>query len=353
MSNTFVKVVGDVTSYSQVNLATSDVIGILPPANGGVPSLAPDLVYVSKLTGNDANSGSYSTPVKTFTQALILTAPAVGSQVIICLDGETYDEVIVIPNNVYIYASSAVIQSIATIGDCITINGFCDISFALIQSTTGRAINITAGFPIIQFQNGFGTGNIENNSPNTITITCQGFGNTINQVNVAGTIVLISDIAVSTLGNVVSPWSNSLVPQGSTSLRPSSVSISPTVFSFFNLINATSYIWYSSTAQNSQAFQTAINNYGTYTFYCAKGNYNVTVSCAEGTDRGILQVLINGVLSSTIDLYNLSVNNNLSTQFSVSLNEGSNTIQLLCNSKNVASSAFTITLSDNIILNKI
>jgi len=207
------------TQPTSTQMLTSTTAGVMAwqaiPVPIGAPPYAPVLVYVSQVFGNDVNDGSYGSPVATFTQALILApgGPPPAST-IICLDGATYDEAITIPNNVFIEAPSATIQTIATAGDCITITGFCDITFDIIQSTTGAAVRALAGYPVVKLGDSF-AGDFNNDGTGQMVLKATSIAGAVNHTG-GGVSLIILTIARppggGTTGTIYSDWSNSLPP---------------------------------------------------------------------------------------------------------------------------------------------
>jgi len=137
---------GTVVTTNGLGVLSLQPIPALPlPYNGAE-------IYVSKLTGNDANSGSFTAPLATLNAALTLagsptpTAPIV----IVVLDAATYDEQLNFApstENLFFQASSAQIN-FSGVGDAVTIGLNCKIfmQFASIaNSGTGTAITNNGG----------------------------------------------------------------------------------------------------------------------------------------------------------------------------------------------------------------
>lgn len=132
-----------------------------------------------------------------------------------------------------------------------------------------------------------------------------------------------------------------------------SIALSPSVFTYFNCIITGAIIWLSSSAPNTQGAFTAgaSNDYGTFTFKAAAGTYNVGIIYTEGTGNGIMRIIINGGSPVDIDQYGTNINQYRSYQFSTTLLEGDNTINVLTNGKNGSAGNYYLNFAGDIVLN--
>ncbi len=132
----------------------------------------------------------------------------------------------------------------------------------------------------------------------------------------------------------------------------SSITLSPAFFDYFTAIYAPPLIWIGSAAQNSQSFINTTHDYGTKTFYASAGTYSVAFIYITGVDRGIISISFNGGAATDIDDYGTDTNFTNSYQFSVTLLEGANTVNISVSAKNALSSAYLISFGGDIVLNK-
>ena len=146
-------------------------------------------IFVSQQVGNDLNNGTYLAPLKTFGAALILAGspPPTAPVIIIGMDGNTYNEQLVI-NNPNVYISAPAVQIMWTgAGDAVTINA----------SGSGTLLNIGSIAAT-------GGGNaIVNTSTETVLINCLILtqGNIVNSST--GGFLINSNIISVDLSNAV------------------------------------------------------------------------------------------------------------------------------------------------------
>lgn len=147
---------------------------------------------------------------------------------------------------------------------------------------------------------------------------------------------------------------NNIINSGDNPLNPTSISISPSVFNYFNVIINDKMIWVSSSAPNSQSSFSGVNgaNYGTYTFKAAAGTYNFAVVPNQQPGNGIARFIFNGGTPIDVDCYSALINYVTSYQTSVTLVDGDNTLQLLNNGKNGSATSYTLAFSADFSLNK-
>jgi|GEM_PF-1810713 len=103
-------------------------------------------IYVSGAIGNDANSGSYGSPLRTFGAAITLAASHAGCT-IICLDSNSYNENITMTTIFNIYAPNARLSPSS--GDaitCQTASSNPSITFKDIIIGSGSCLNVPGGF---------------------------------------------------------------------------------------------------------------------------------------------------------------------------------------------------------------
>ena len=143
--------------------------------------------YVSSQIGNDSNTGSISAPLATFGAAITLAGTPSAPVIITGLDGNTYDEQLVI-NNTLIYFNAPYARLLYTgSGDAVTINA------------------MDSGFPFIIGEIGATSGNALVNTSTDIVIANIGSllgGNVLNSGT--GTILLQSDIVSVDINNTSS-----------------------------------------------------------------------------------------------------------------------------------------------------
>jgi len=142
-------------------------------------------IYVSQMTGNDLNSGSFGAPLATLNAALTLAgSPSPSAPVIInIMDGATYDEQLNFApstENLFFFGPAAQIN-FSGVGDTVTIGLNCKIFFqmaGITNSGTGTAITNNGGelFGYIDI--------------------LQSAGTVINHVGPAGACLITSSIAL-------------------------------------------------------------------------------------------------------------------------------------------------------------
>ena len=117
------------------------------------------------------------------------------------------------------------------------------------------------------------------------------------------------------------------------------------LLSLFGAGNLSGGGYYPSNDNGATFFPAGMNNstqsYGTVTFYtpCAM-TVSIYSTILQQNNQGIHQIKINGSSVSTKDGYSAAQNTASWVINSVALNAGSNTFQLLVNSKNASSSAY-------------
>lgn len=171
-------------------------------------------IFVSQVSGNDANTGSYFSPLATFGAAIALHDGTYPNAQIIGLDSAVYDESLAIGSNIYIYAPIAVL--FCSTADAIVCTGSgVNVTFATIQSTGGNAITVNGGYPVFNFLASFAGNIVCNTGAGIVTINANGFfGNISNPGSGTGTKTVLNCIfpPASVDAFCFAPWSNTLIP---------------------------------------------------------------------------------------------------------------------------------------------
>lgn len=240
---------------------------------------------------------------------------------------------------------------------------------AIINVGTGTEGNLTAwgnGAPILRNTDIQVKGELDNELVGVTNVEAQGSdlrlkatGEGLYYVTVQDNWKLPNDAATSpgqvltdVAGDGITSWET---PSAGGS-DPTNITLSYTLFSYFvGLYAGVTFMIGSSVANsiNPANYLTTPHDYGTYTFKAKAGTYNVCVTYAEGTDRAIVDWIFNGVTTASFDGYSTNVNWYRTKQFSVTLVDGDNTLQISCTTKNGSSAGYTFTPVEGIYINKI
>jgi hypothetical protein len=175
-------------------------------------------LYVSKLNGNDANTGSIFSQLASMNAAHALARSLPATYFFINVtDAETYDEAQVLDYPVNIYAPAATFQTIAASGDCMTLTGSGVVVYAsVIQSTAGNAVTVNGGYPILGFNASFAGNFVANSGAGYVTINANTIFGSVSNPGFAGGTRTILNLSTPIGGSVdaytFAPWSNSLTP---------------------------------------------------------------------------------------------------------------------------------------------
>lgn len=316
--------------------------GDLAP-NAGNTSVA---LYVSKVNGSDVDGdGTFGNPYGSITQALsVIGTPTIMTPVII-LDGETYEENVVIPEgNIALIGPEATVA--APIGDSIQITSSSGSNIInLFQVGSGGSANAisctqtgTTAFLNID--------KIEEN----IDISVTGVNLSINSKELDGDIAVVSGSAVTYITNTRSGTDSGagsisgLYPGMPVLSAPMTV-IPWTSWNYFVWAGG-NLAWSQSNALNGSPYTGTSTDYGDADLIIPiDGNYRFSAAYITENNKAIMSITIDGV-TQNIDMYSVGASG-ASYSWEQLLTAGTYQVNLNNLTKNPSSSDYQMLLFNN------
>lgn len=316
--------------------------GDLAP-NAGTTSVA---LYVSKVNGSDVDGdGTFGNPYGSITQALsVIGTPSIMTPVIV-LDGETYEENVVIPEG-----------NIALIGPEATVAGLLGDSIQITSSSGSNIINLfqIGGSGATNAISCTQTGttafvNVDKIEEN-IDVSVTGVNLSINSKELDGDIAVVSGSAVTYITNTRSGTDSGagsisgLYPGMPVLSAPMTV-IPWTSWNYFVWAGG-NLAWSQSNALNGAPYSGGSADYGDADLIIpVDGNYRFSAAYITENNKAIMSITIDGV-TQNIDMYSAGASG-ASYSWEQLLTAGTYSVNLNNLTKNPSSSDYQMLLFNN------